>query len=543
MAYGFGPSNKPVMATTARPSLKAVKVPSPQGGVNALVGLSEMAPEDAVFIYNMIPTSRGLQVRKGYITHAENVGDEIRTVLPYTASDGTDDKLFVAANDGIYDISSGGAGPWTASVTFGTDNDVSGFGNWVGFVSDAGSHYMAYCDQENGYYLYDEGGAGWAAVSNTDVTNVDPADFCFVAQFKQRLWFIEKGTASAWYLDAGSIIGAATEFNFGNKFKKGGTLQGLYNWTVDAGEGADDYLVAVSSGGDVVVYKGTDPDSPTDFFLHGVWFVGPPSAGFRSVGQYGGELYMLSTYGITPISRLLSGQPVQGDQIQASRKINPLIKALLADTSGDRGWELRDVPSENLVIVSTPKQTSLPYRQFALCLQTDGWSSFVGLPYLTGDTWRGAFYFGSSTDTTGGTFYRLFGDEDGLSLDNDGASQIEWMALTSFQEYGETAQYHRASLIRPVFISQGVPGFTCEARYDYNIVDAENQSPDGQLSGALWDTAIWDSALWGGLGTVTEGVLGVYGMGRAMAVLLEGRSEAETTLIRMDLLFDSGGFL
>lgn len=532
--------------TKQRPSLKAVKVPAPQGGVNALVGLSDMAPEDACFIYNMIPTSRGLQVRKGYTHYAENVGASIRTVIPYTGTTDSDNLLFVAADDGIYDISAGGAGPWTPAISW-TATEASGYGNWTGFVADSGIHYGVYADQETGYYLYDETLGTWAQVAGGtnpgEVDAVNPNDFVFVAQFKQRLWFIERDTATAWYLDAGSIAGTATPFYFGNKFKKGGTLQGLYNWTVDAGEGADDYLVAISSGGDVVVYKGTDPDSPTDFFLHGVWFVGPPSAGFRSVGQYGGELYMLSTYGITPISRLLAGQPVQGDQIQASRKISPLIKATIAETADERGWELRDVPSENLVIVSTPKSAGLPYRQFALCLQTDGWSSFVDLPYHTGDTWRGQFYFGSEADATGGTVYRLYGDLDDVSLDGTTYDQIEWMALTSFQEYGEVGQYHRASLIRPVFLTSGIPGYTAEARYDYNIVDATNIAPSGSTSGSLWDVAIWDSAIWGGLGAIVEGVLGVYGMGRAMAVLLEGRSAAATTLIRMDLMFDSGGFL
>ena len=49
----------------------------------------------------------------------------------------------------------------------------------------------------------------------------------------------------------------------------------------------DDYLVALSYQGDVVIFKGYDPDTagsdPNAFQLHGIWYVGAVPVGHRQV--------------------------------------------------------------------------------------------------------------------------------------------------------------------------------------------------------------------------------------------------------------------
>jgi hypothetical protein len=97
--------------------------------------------------------------------------------------------------------------------------------------------------------------------------------------------------------------------------------------------------------------------------------------------------------------------------------------------------------------------------------------------------------------------------------------------------------------MRPVFIGSSVPGYNVEARYDYDL-----ELPTGALTvstapASVWDTAVWDAALWAGESTVTQSVTAGAGIGRAMAVAMNGETSGEARLLRIDVMFDSGGML
>jgi hypothetical protein len=511
-------------------------------GINAMDSLSGMDPQDAIFSYNLYPAQYGLRVRDGYIEFATNVGtDGGRTIIPFTGSTSSASKLFACAEDGIYDISAGGAGAWSDDITFATQNSTSGYGQWQNFTTLAG-HYVIYCDEANGYFNYTEGGA-WAqvafGVAAGEVSGVDPEDLVSVCVFKSRLWFVEKDSASAWYLDAGAIAGVATEFNFGNKFKRGGYLVNLFTWTVDGGEGVDDYLVAVSSSGDVILYRGNDPDVATDWFQHGSWFIGRPPAGRRIGGSFGGELYLLSSYGVIPLSRLLAGKTIQDPETFLTRRITPLVEQEIRESAGLLGWEIKLITSPNLLMLAVPEQTSQDQIQFVQSLNTTGWGIYRDLPYFTGDEWDGSFYFSDGA----GTVYTHEGSLDNVSLDSTTYDNILFSVLTSFQEYPPPGQWKRAQYIRPSFISESEPGFSVSARFDYRLEENLGSVSPGIAAGSLWDAAIWDSDLWSTQFTVTDRPVGAMGYGFVVAIALNGAANTTTTLVGFDLMLDSGGLL
>lgn len=521
---------------------KLIPLPAPNKGINAMDGLAQMQPDESIFQFNMIPSQYGIRVRSGYREFATGVGsDGIKTIIPFNGSTDVDDKLFAVSQDGIYDITAGGAGPWVADETFPVIGDTSGYGIWTSVVT-VGGNFSLYTDELNGYYVYDEGGS-WAQVAQgsgaTQISGVDPEDFVFVTVFKSRVWFVERNSARAWYLPVGAIYGAATQFNFTNKFKHGGTLVGLYNWTVDGGEGIDDYLIAVSSTGDVVVYKGTDPNNADSWSQHGSWYIGPPPVGRRIGGSFGGEVYLLSRYGLLPMSKLISGSLVQNEDIYLTRKIAPLINEEMAFSIRERGWEVKLIPSEQLLLVSTPKRIGFDFKQFVQSLNTQGWSVYQDMPYFTGEDWNGTFYLGSSENIV----YTHEGDLDNVNLAEDDAENIEWSVLLSFQDMGEPGMYHRSQFIRPVFLAEGAPSYIIESRYDYDL-DQLFGAPSGSIpSGALWDSAIWDLSVWAGDFALIQDVRGGAGIGRAMSVGLSGNSNVRTILVRFDHMFDTGGML
>lgn len=516
-------------------------IPAPQKGINAVDGLISMDAQESIYQYNLIPSQYGVRVRTGYKQHATNVGTVgIRTLVPFTGSTSSADRLFAMTQDGIYNVSTSGSS-YSAANTFGTTGATSGYGIWTSYTTTAG-HFSLYCDELNGYYVYTESAGTWAKIvmggGGTEISGTDPVNFVSATIFKSRVWFIKKNSAKAYYLAAGSIFGAATEFNFGNKFKHGGTLVQLINWTVDGGEGIDDYLIAISSAGDVVVYKGNDPASATDFIQHGSWFIGSPPAGRRIAGSFGGEVYILSTYGLLPMSKLISGTLIQQNDIYLTKKITPLINEQMILSQAVLGWEVKLIPSEQLMLISIPDRTGFDPIQFVQSLNTEGWAIYQNMPYYTGEVWNSVFYFSSGT-----TVYTHEGDKDNVNLAETSSDNIEWSALQTFNDFGEPGIYHRAQFVRPVFLAQQPPAYAVDVRYDYNIDTALPTPNPGVFSSGAWDVGLWDFALWSGDFTPVSSLGGADGMGRAMAVGCRGNSGTRTILVRYDLMFDSGGMI
>ena len=516
-------------------------MPAPNKGINAVDPLATLGPEFCISSTNLVPDGRGMRVRTGYREFATAVGSGgIRTMIQFDGANPANDRLFATTSAGIFDVTAGGAGPWTADVTFAINSATSGIGVWNNFVLDSGSHQAFYADEANGLFRR-PGGGTWAPVTDiTFPTATTELELVFCMQFKSRMWFIERNSSRAWYLASGAISGAATAFEFGNKFKYGGSLVALYNWTLDGGDGIDDYLVAVGSGGDVVVYRGSDPSSTATWEQTGLWYIGGLPSG-RRIGQtFGGDLYLLSQYGVLPMTRLVSGRPVQEQDAFASRNISPLIVADMNSVRTQYGWEIRNAASENVMILSTPKIDGYPYKQYVLSTQTNGWGVFEGLPYNTGVPFNGTFYFANFVDNV---VYRLSGTLDGTLLDGTGGAARPFTLLTTFSEQGELATFHRVQFMRPVFIGSSVPGYNVEARYDYDL-----ELPTGALTvstavASVWDSALWDSATWAGTASVTQSVSAGVGIGRAMAVAMNGETSGEALLLRIDVLFDSGGIL
>lgn len=540
-----GPRPSGGLAPPSPQETKIQPIPPPMGGINAVDGLLTMegrSPEDSIFQYNLIPSQYGVRVRSGTEEWCTHVGTNgVRTLIPYTGSTSSVSRLFAAASDAIYNVTTSSAAP-SSSIAFVTSDSTSGYGQWANFTTLAG-FFCLYTDETNGYYVYTEGAGTWAKVASgggaIQVSGVDPALLVDVVVFKNRAWFIERGSSRAWYLNTGAVFGAATAFNFGNKFRHGGVLVALFTWTLDGGDGADDILVAVSSAGDVILYKGGDPTNSSDFSQVGQWYIGPPPAGRRIGGAFGGELYLLSTYGITPLSKLISGMKVQEAATQLSRKINPLINTQMLQARSSLGWEIKLLSQENILLCSVPAQTGLDKIQFVQSLNTQGWAVYRSIPYYTGETWDGDFYIATADNRV----LLHTGSQDEIALGATTGTAISWSTLSIFSEYGEVGRFKRGQFIRPVFLAAAAPSYALEVRYDYNLSEVLPPPSASPFLGDVWDSGIWDLALWGGTYVEIEKPQGGSGLGRAIAVALNGSSTTPTILIRYDLMYDTGGAL
>lgn len=523
---------------------KMGSIPVPIGGINSAVGLADMSPTDSVYSYNLIPTVAGLKVRSGYNEWSTNVAGAggVRTMMSVksqNATGGSQDRLFACTITGIYEVTSGGNAP-TLVVTFGTQTGDAGYGYYHNTTTTAGQ-FTCYYDEVNGMYTYAVATNTWLKVTlgagAGQISGVDPATLVFGVTHKGRQWLVEKNSSRAWYLAPGAVYGAATLFELGNKFLKGGYLVGIYLYTVNGTNGPISFLVFLSSAGDVSIWQGNDPAAATTWDSIGCFYVGDLPLGRNVANSFNGELVIISIYGIIPVSKLITGLTLDDAKINYTNKISNLINPNLSATRASRGWEIASVPQQNLILIASPKQTGQPYIQYCQNLSTLGWTVYRNIPYQCSAVFNGNLYFGTSDNRV--CIHQ--GDVDNTSLTGTNSVNITWSLLTAFAKSDPVMKI--PSFLRTYFISMQPVSYDVKVYFDYNIVENLTTVSSGGFSGSVWDGSNWDSAIWGGGTTPANSIEGLSGIGVNMAVALRGSSNSSTTCIGFEAVWREGGYM
>ncbi|NBW21659.1 MAG: hypothetical protein EBR82_78255, partial [Caulobacteraceae bacterium] len=302
------PFKTPRKAAAAQVAQLAV-IPAPTGGLNYRDPIASMSPQDALVLTNMIPRQQGCELRKGYQAYANavtvaSVAQPVESVFGYTAPNPANNKVFMATNGKIYDVTSGGAPVVAVASTGSTDNEW-----WTTQFSTAADTFLLAVSPGAGYWTYSTT-SGW--VNRTSTTTNMTTAVRTVAVWKRRVWFTFENDSNVYYMGAvDAITGTVTSFPMGSILRNGGYVSALFNWTIDAGFSVDDYLVAIGTEGDVGVWEGTDPTSAATFQLKGAWYVGRVPRHGRYFTPFGGDVMIVSELGLVPMSRLISGQYTQ----------------------------------------------------------------------------------------------------------------------------------------------------------------------------------------------------------------------------------------
>ena len=157
-----------------------------------------------------------MRVRKGYREWqkviSSGLAQGVNTVMPYQGSpqDNSADRLFAVTNEGIWDVTEDEGTPTVGYVFSSVDPDA-GFGTFIQYVADSGENLLFYADNVNGVFQYSPDTELWTvpAITGVDVTELDS-----VVSHKQRIWFTQRGSTTAWYLSVGAIAGAGNAVLF-----------------------------------------------------------------------------------------------------------------------------------------------------------------------------------------------------------------------------------------------------------------------------------------------------------------------------------------
>jgi hypothetical protein len=371
------------------------------------------------------------------------------------------------------------------------------------------------------------------AYTTIGITGVNSNTFINVNLFKNRLYFTQKDTLDCWYLPVDAIGGAASPLYFGGIARNSGYLQAMGTWTLDAGQGADDYAVFVTSMGEVIVYNGTDPDSPDTWALKGVWQLGQTFSR-RCFFKWSGDLLLLTQDGLVPLASALQSSRLD-PRVNLTDKIYFAVSQAATLYYDLFGWQINYYASENMLILSIP--TSVGMEQFVMHTITKAWGRFTG---IQGYCWEVSgdadMHFGG--DGIVGIFY------DSLS---DNGGNITATAQQAYSYFDSAGQLKRFMMVRPILQSTGgVPNVLCGLSVDF---DTQSQLGSVQfnpstLTDGVWDASRWDQANWSGGLITTKIWQGVTGLGFAGSINLNVASRnIELHWASTDYVMERGGVL
>jgi hypothetical protein len=441
----------------------------------------------------------------------------------------------------ISTITRGGTGNLTATLTTAAPHGLA-TGNRVS-ISGAteanynGTYAITVTNASTFTYTMATAPAANATVVGTytvlGITGVNSNVFINVNMCQNRLFFVQKDSMTFWYLPVESIAGAASDFPLGGIARSGGFLQAMGTWTLDAGYGVDDLAAFVTSMGEVIVYKGTNPSDINAWSLVGVWQMGQ-TFNRRCFFKFGGDLLLLTQDGLVPMSAALQSSRLD-PRINLTDKIFFAVSQAATTYYAEFGWQINYFASENMLILNIPSTSGI--EQYVMHTITKSWARFTGIEaYCWEVSADNKIFFGSNGYV--GQFY---------TQNSDDGNNIIGNAQQAYSYFESRGQLKRFTLVRPIFqTDNGVPTVLCGISTDFDTTPLTNQLAfnPASLSVGTWDIGLWDQNTWGGGPITTKFWQGVTGTGFAASINLNVASQdIDFHWASTDYVMERGGVL
>lgn len=453
---------------------------APTGGWNTRDPLASMKETDAVVMENWISTNSQVEMRSGSVSQATGFTQRPQTLLPWNGPSGG--KLFASTPSSIYEVTTPGA-IGSASTTC-----TNQFWESVNFETPGGS-FLICANGVDSVKEYD--GTTWNIITSTStpaITGVATTALNSVAVMVSRLWFVENSSMRAWYLPVLSIGGAAQSFDLGGVFPRGGHLVAMHNWTLDGGNGQDDYSVFISSEGEAAVYRGTDPASATTWSKVGTYYVGRP-LGKRCLTKYGGDLLVLCENGLFPMSKALISADINRQQT-LSAKIDPTFIQAARTYGANPGWRCVVFPQGSFILVNIPITSSYS-EQYVMSTTTNAWCKFTGWSAFDFIVFGGKLYFAIERAIS-----------QGYVGSNDLGEPIQAKCQQAYSYYKYPAREKHMKLVRPALDAESQASVLVSLDVDFKGVGFPSTVTISEPAVATWGVSLWDGAVWAEDGTV-----------------------------------------
>lgn len=479
------------------PDVDVKFIDAPYGGWDAISPLAKMDPQYAVILDNAVPRPGWIEPRGGTTNWANITSVPVETLMAYRPDTGIE-QLFGASGGTIYDVSTINV-PTAAKI--GQSNDRWQYCN---FTPALGNNYLTMVNGVDNYLVYD--GTVW---SNPLITGVASTTFANIFPFKRRLWFLQNNSTTAWYLGVDAIQGPASPFDVGSFMTKGGYLLAIGNWTLDGGNGPDDYLCFMTSKGQAIIYKGIDPNA--DFTLVGVFDL-PDPVSRRCFAKLGSDLVYISLQGLLPLSQALPFNPSGVRSVALTNRIQNAMLMAAQQGQNQFGWMVIPFPAQSLVIMNVPIAEGISQVQYVMNPMNGGWCRFTGWNANCFEIFNNSLYWGSNN---GKVNLAYCGIQDlGLPIAVD--------LKCAFNYLDAPGRVKNMSMLRP-FMTIDIP-ITIQLGVDVDFAASGPTFPINIIiptGTSLWDVAIWDVSTWSEAAQIIINWLSVQALGTALAVRMK----------------------
>lgn len=451
---------------------RRVSLPPPIGGWNTRDDPVQMRPIDATHLKNFWPRRRDVQMRRGYTEYATGVGSgNVDTVVEFF--DGTTRKMLACSPTNIYDATGGGAATSLAgSMTSGRWQTAMMAGT-MGLVNGADSPQT-----------YDGSTISAMTVSGSGLTT---SNLIGINIFKSRSYFWEDGGRSFWYSSVNTLGGALTEFDLTETARFGGYLVAMENWTVDGGDGVDDFAVFIMSSGEVIVYQGSDPGSSSDWAKVGSYRI-PPPLDIRGSVRVGAEIMVLTENDIISVPSAFKAPAPPASKLAGAIGVSgPAYRT-------NTGWDAIYYPKRSMLLLNVPIASD-QFEQYVINLQNGSPARFTNQNARCWGIYDNDLYFGG----TDGVVYLADTGTD------DNGSNIEAEARQAWSDLGVPGN-KQVTAFRGVW--SGTSGFKAGMAIGMDYENATvTQAVTTGGSGTPWGSP-WGSP-WG----ATQGIIDEWELG------------------------------
>mgnify|MGYP003112822432 CR=1 FL=1 len=434
--------------------------------------------------------------------------------------DGTDtDLLYYDAETGAFTV-----GETVTGGTSGATGDIIA-------IEDDGTTGTLYLKNVSGTFQNDEAitdgdtGAADADIPSgvgdgIKITGVSTSNLSNLWKFKARMFLIEEGTVSAWYLGNLAIGGAATEFPMGGVFRKGGALLFGATWSGDTGDGPDDYCLFFTEDGEVAMYQGTDPSSASTFAIVGVYQIGRP-LGKNAWCKSGGDVIILTDDGVVSFSDVVRKERSKATWQALSYPIEEAWRAIASQRGGTTTpFSIALWPSETMLAVGIPTSSGQKELCYVMNTRTGAWAPYTGWDVRDVAVVNDRFYFGTSAGTI------MQGETQG----SDDGVPYTAVWVPRFEDFRSPAEKEAVACRLKARTNLD---FTIQlfANADYDLSIPTPESADASVADNTWGSGVWGTTLWAASDDDTKASLsewqGVAAIGSALSPGLQittGRS-------------------
>jgi hypothetical protein len=484
--------------------------------------MTDIPKDRAVELVNLYPQQQKLEIRGGYTAHVTNLGDAgpIETLMVWSGP--ATSRLFAATDGKIYDVTNSGTAGAPAVTGQGSDQ-----WQYVNFGT-AGGNFLWCCNGSDAPIHYN--GSAWA---NPSLTGATGSDIIGVTAHKRRLFFVFKDSAKFGFLPVVSIAGAISLFDLASVFSEGGKLSAIGTWTIDGGEGKDDYAVFISSNGEVAVYAGTDPADAANWALIGVYKISPP-IGRRCLIKAGGDLLIATIDGVISFAAASKLERADMDKASVTSNIRDAWTAAARRYGRSFGWQMIAFPSRNALIVNVPIAQSVRQEQYVMNVLTGAWCRFDG---INANCWAirdNNLYFGGN----GGIVYRAW------NYFSDAGAQISWRMRRPFDDMNMPGRIKHMKMVRPVIETEGSLSPAIGIDVDYRVTEPTDTPAYGPGPAARYGAARYGTSRYGGSNITYDNIVGTGAIGRTLSIHMKGASVGVSgQFTGFDVLFEAGGYL